>query len=60
MKDLVVLTADTPYLGRREGPLRTGFVIPEEVRIPAVDTARGGLQPFSLHEHFSLFSPSVS
>jgi isopentenyl diphosphate isomerase/L-lactate dehydrogenase-like FMN-dependent dehydrogenase len=56
----VVLTADTPYLGRREGPLRTGFVIPEEVRIPAVDTAHGTLEPFSIHEHFSLFSPSVS
>jgi isopentenyl diphosphate isomerase/L-lactate dehydrogenase-like FMN-dependent dehydrogenase len=56
----IVLTADTPYLGRREGPLRTGFVIPEEVRIPAVDAARGSLEPFSIHEHFSLFSPSVS
>jgi isopentenyl diphosphate isomerase/L-lactate dehydrogenase-like FMN-dependent dehydrogenase len=56
----VVLTADTPYLARREGPLRTGFVIPEEVRIPAVDTAHGTLEPFSIHEHFSLFSPSVS
>jgi isopentenyl diphosphate isomerase/L-lactate dehydrogenase-like FMN-dependent dehydrogenase len=57
----LVLTADTPYLGRREGPLRTGFTIPDDVRIPAVDAARGGgLQPFSLHEHFDLFSPSVS
>ena len=57
----LVLTADTPYLGRREGPLRTGFAIPDDVRIPAVDTARGGgLQPFSLHEHFDLFSPAVS
>src|SRR5207237_6542580 len=56
-----VLTADTPYLGRREGPLRTGFAIPDDVRIPAVDAARGGgLQPFSLHEHFDLFSPAVS
>ena len=56
----LVLTADTPYLGRREGPLRTGFAIPEEVRIPAVDRARGALEPFSIHEHFSLFSPAVS
>jgi isopentenyl diphosphate isomerase/L-lactate dehydrogenase-like FMN-dependent dehydrogenase len=57
----LVLTADTPYLGRREGPLRTGFAIPDDVRIPAVDAARGGgLQPFSLHEHFDLFSPAVS
>jgi isopentenyl diphosphate isomerase/L-lactate dehydrogenase-like FMN-dependent dehydrogenase len=57
----LVLTADTPYLGRREGPLRTGFAIPDDVRIPAVDAARGGgLEPFSLHEHFDLFSPAVS
>ena len=56
----VVLTADTPYLGRREGPLRTGFTIPDDVRVPAVDAARGGLAPFDLHEHFALFSPAVS
>jgi isopentenyl diphosphate isomerase/L-lactate dehydrogenase-like FMN-dependent dehydrogenase len=56
----VVLTADTPYLGRREGPLRTGFAIPDDVRIPAVDGARGDLEPFALHEHFELFSPAVS
>jgi len=56
----LVLTVDTPYLGRREGPLRTGFGIPDEIRVPAVDAARGGLEPFSLAEHFSLFSPAVS
>src|ERR671924_731373 len=56
----LVLTADTPYLGRREGPLRTGFAIPDDVRIPAVDDARGALEPFELHEHFALFSPAVS
>ena len=56
----LVLTADTPYLGRREGPLRTRFAIPEDVRVPAVDQARGALEPFALHEHFALFSPAVS
>jgi isopentenyl diphosphate isomerase/L-lactate dehydrogenase-like FMN-dependent dehydrogenase len=56
----LVLTVDTPYLGRREGPLRTEFEIPHEIRVPAVDAARGGLEPFSLPEHFSLFSPAVS
>jgi 4-hydroxymandelate oxidase len=56
----LVLTADTPYLGRREGPLRTRFAIPDEIRVPAVDAARGDLEPFALHEHFALFSPSVS
>ena len=56
----LVLTPDTPYLGRREGPLRTGFTIPDDVRIPAVDRARGTIEPFALHEHFALFSPAVS
>jgi isopentenyl diphosphate isomerase/L-lactate dehydrogenase-like FMN-dependent dehydrogenase len=56
----LVLTADTPYLGRREGPLRTGFVVPEDVGVPAVDAARGAVRPFDLHEHFALFSPAVS
>jgi isopentenyl diphosphate isomerase/L-lactate dehydrogenase-like FMN-dependent dehydrogenase len=56
----LVLTVDTPYLGRREGPLRTGFVIPDEIRVPAVDAAQGSQEPFSLAEHFSLFSPAVS
>jgi 4-hydroxymandelate oxidase len=56
----LVLTVDTPYLGRREGPLRTRFEIPDEIRVPAVDAARAGAEPFSLAEHFSLFSPAVS
>jgi isopentenyl diphosphate isomerase/L-lactate dehydrogenase-like FMN-dependent dehydrogenase len=56
----LVLTVDTPYLGRREGPLRTGFEIPEEIGVPAVDAARGAEHAFSLAEHFSLFSPAVS
>jgi isopentenyl diphosphate isomerase/L-lactate dehydrogenase-like FMN-dependent dehydrogenase len=56
----IVLTVDTPYLGRREGPLRTGFAIPDEIGVPAVDAARGGHGGFSLADHFSLFSPSVS
>jgi isopentenyl diphosphate isomerase/L-lactate dehydrogenase-like FMN-dependent dehydrogenase len=56
----LVLTVDTPYLGRREGPLRTGFAIPEDIGVPAVDAARGGHGGFSLADHFSLLSPSVS
>ena len=56
----LVLTVDTPYLGRREGPLRHAFEIPDDIRVPAVDAARGGEHPFSLAEHFALFSPSVS
>jgi isopentenyl diphosphate isomerase/L-lactate dehydrogenase-like FMN-dependent dehydrogenase len=56
----IVLTVDTPYLGRREGPIRASFEIPDEIRVPAVDAARGGERPFSLAEHFSLFSASVS
>jgi isopentenyl diphosphate isomerase/L-lactate dehydrogenase-like FMN-dependent dehydrogenase len=38
----IVLTVDVPYLGRREGGLRTGFVIPEGTVIPAYAAISGG------------------
>ena len=37
----LVLTADTPYLGRRERDLRTGFRIPPEIAVPACEAAAG-------------------
>jgi isopentenyl diphosphate isomerase/L-lactate dehydrogenase-like FMN-dependent dehydrogenase len=41
----LVLTADTPVLGRRERDLRTGFTIPPELVVPAL--GRGGVTPHS-------------
>ena len=51
----LVLTVDTPVLGRRERDFRTGFVIPHDVPIPAL--GRSGLTPLQTAEQMS---PSVS
>ena len=51
----LVLTVDTPFLGRRERDLRNGFVIPPE--FPVASLGKGGLTPA---ETFALVSPSVS
>jgi isopentenyl diphosphate isomerase/L-lactate dehydrogenase-like FMN-dependent dehydrogenase len=51
----LLLTVDTPFLGRRERDLRTGFVIPAE--FPVASLGQGGLTPA---ETFALVSASVS
>jgi isopentenyl diphosphate isomerase/L-lactate dehydrogenase-like FMN-dependent dehydrogenase len=55
----LVLTVDTPLLGRRERDLRTGFVIPAEIQVPswvaAVGPGRGG----SPQEMFALFENAL-
>jgi isopentenyl diphosphate isomerase/L-lactate dehydrogenase-like FMN-dependent dehydrogenase len=51
----LVLTVDTPVLGRRERDLRTGFVIPPQ--FPVASLGQGGLTPV---ETFALTSASVS
>ena len=51
----LVLTVDTPVLGRRERDVRTGFAIPPELAVPSL--GRGGLTP---HEALQLMSQSVS
>jgi isopentenyl diphosphate isomerase/L-lactate dehydrogenase-like FMN-dependent dehydrogenase len=51
----LVLTVDTPVLGRRERDFRTGFTIPPEVEVASL--GRGGVTPL---EAFSWVSPSVS
>jgi isopentenyl diphosphate isomerase/L-lactate dehydrogenase-like FMN-dependent dehydrogenase len=51
----LVLTIDTPFLGRRERDLRSGFVIPPE--FPVASLGHGGLTPA---ETFALSSASVS
>ena len=51
----LVLTVDTPFLGRRERDFRTGFVVPPE--FPVASLGQGGLTPA---ETFALVSASVS
>ncbi len=51
----LVLTVDTPVLGRRERDLRTGFTLPPDVTVAAL--GRGSVTPL---EAFSWMSQSVS
>jgi isopentenyl diphosphate isomerase/L-lactate dehydrogenase-like FMN-dependent dehydrogenase len=51
----LVLTVDTPVVGRRERDYRTGFTIPPEITITAFGS--GGLTPA---EAFALMSASVT
>ena len=51
----LVLTVDTPVLGRRERDFRTGFTIPPEVTV--VSLGQGGVTPA---EAFAQMSESVS
>jgi isopentenyl diphosphate isomerase/L-lactate dehydrogenase-like FMN-dependent dehydrogenase len=51
----LVLTVDTPVLGRRERDFRTGFTIPPEIEVGSL--GRGGVTPL---EAFSWMSQSVS
>ena len=51
----LVLTVDTPVLGRRERDVRTGFAIPSDLQVPAL--GRRGITPA---EGLALMSPSLS
>ena len=52
----LVLTVDTPVLGRRERDFRTGFMLPADV-VVAPFGPREGLTP---HSAFAMMSPSVT
>jgi isopentenyl diphosphate isomerase/L-lactate dehydrogenase-like FMN-dependent dehydrogenase len=51
----LVLTVDTPVLGRRERDRRTGFTIPDDIVVASIGA--GGLTPV---ETFALVSPSIT
>lgn len=51
----LVLTVDTPVLGRRERDRRTGFTIPDDITVASLGA--GGLTPV---ETFALVSPSIT
>lgn len=55
----LVLTVDTPRLGRRERDLRARFVIPPELPLPYARPAIGNA-PQNPAEQFELLSPSVT
>jgi isopentenyl diphosphate isomerase/L-lactate dehydrogenase-like FMN-dependent dehydrogenase len=55
----IVLTVDTPVLGRRERDLRAGFDIPAEMPAPYVAAALGNVS-HNPSTHIRLFSASVT
>jgi isopentenyl diphosphate isomerase/L-lactate dehydrogenase-like FMN-dependent dehydrogenase len=58
--DAIVLTVDVPYLGKREGGLRTGFVLPEGTVIPAYAAISGGTGAPSPAEVVGMLDPSLT
>jgi isopentenyl diphosphate isomerase/L-lactate dehydrogenase-like FMN-dependent dehydrogenase len=52
----LVLTADTPYLGRRERDVRNGFAIPDELAVPNMPAPAEE----SLRRQFDSMSPAVT
>lgn len=55
----IVLTVDTPRLGRRERDLHAGFEIPPGLPLPYARAAVG-TAPQNPADHFALLSPSVT
>ena len=55
----IVLTVDTPVLGRRERDLRTGFSVPADLPLPYVAAAIGNVA-HSPATHSRLFSASLT
>ena len=56
----IAVTVDAPYAGRRERDLRTGFVVPEDITVPALAQAAGADRPMTIFEAFGLLDPSLS
>jgi isopentenyl diphosphate isomerase/L-lactate dehydrogenase-like FMN-dependent dehydrogenase len=55
----IVLTVDTPFLGRRERDERLGFTVPPELPLPYLRDAIG-YDPGDPRAQFSVLSPSVT
>lgn len=56
----LVVTVDTPFLGRRERDLRTGFTIPPEMPVPSWVAAMGPGRGGSPQEMIALMAADVS
>ena len=57
--EALLLTVDAPYAGRRERDLRSGFQVPAEVRVPAIEAAVGH-HNLTTAEIFALVDPSIT
>jgi isopentenyl diphosphate isomerase/L-lactate dehydrogenase-like FMN-dependent dehydrogenase len=56
----IVITVDAPRAGRRERDLRTGFVVPEDITVPALAGAVGSQGPMTIFEAFGLLDPTLT
>jgi isopentenyl diphosphate isomerase/L-lactate dehydrogenase-like FMN-dependent dehydrogenase len=57
--EVLLLTVDAPYAGRRERDLRTEFQVPAEIRAPAIEAAAGH-RSLTPAEVFALVDPSIT
>jgi isopentenyl diphosphate isomerase/L-lactate dehydrogenase-like FMN-dependent dehydrogenase len=56
----IAVTVDAPRPGRRERDLRSGFVVPEEITVPALADAVGQTRPMTIFEAFGLLDPTLT
>jgi len=56
----IVVTVDAPVPGRRERDHRTGFRVPADLEMPAVNTALGRSAGVSVEEFFAVVDPTVT
>jgi isopentenyl diphosphate isomerase/L-lactate dehydrogenase-like FMN-dependent dehydrogenase len=56
----IALTVDAPRVGRRERDFRTGFEVPADVSVPAVEAAVGAGTPMTPQEVFALVDPTLT
>jgi isopentenyl diphosphate isomerase/L-lactate dehydrogenase-like FMN-dependent dehydrogenase len=58
--EAIVVTVDAPPGGNRERDRRTGFAIPKELGVPAVEAAFGSGREITIEETFALMDPALS
>ena len=58
--EAIVLTVDAPRAGRRERDFRTGFAVPPDVDMPAIDAAMGGRSSPTPQEFFAQVDASLT
>jgi isopentenyl diphosphate isomerase/L-lactate dehydrogenase-like FMN-dependent dehydrogenase len=56
----IALTVDAPRAGRRERDFRTGFEVPAEVSVPAIEAAVGSSRAMTTEEVFALVDPTLT
>ena len=57
--EALVLTVDAPPAGNRERDFHTGFAVPAELRVPALDAACGPGREYTMQETFDLMDRSL-